>query len=147
MSLWAVLLSTLMMTLGACGDGASPAPTISVQPGDTSAVAGSAATLSVTASGTDSGYQWQSRSDGGASWRDIAAATQASHTTPATRMAHNGTRCRVIASAAGISVTSSTVTLSVTGAVVAPAITGSGSWPAMKNAARLPFFRPHRNST
>ena len=123
MWLWAVLLSTLMMALGACGDGASPAPTISVQPGDTSAVAGSAATLSVTASGTDISYQWQSSSDGGASWRDIAAATQASHTTPATRMADNGTRFRVIVSAAGISVTSSAVTLSVTGSVVPSAIT------------------------
>lgn len=123
MWLWAVLLSILMMALGACGDGASPAPTISVQPGDTSTVAGSAATLSVTASGTDISYQWQSSSDGGASWRDIAAATQASHTTPATRMADNGTRFRVIVSAAGISVTSSAITLSVTGAVVAPAMT------------------------
>lgn len=122
MWLWAMLLSALMMALGACGDGASPAPTISVQPGDTSAVAGSAATLSVTASGTDIAYQWQSSSDGGASWRDIAAATQASYTTPATRLADNGTRFRVIVSAAGIGVTSSVVTLSVTGGVVAPAI-------------------------
>ena len=122
--LWVVLLSILMTELAACGGGSTtPAPTISVQPGDTSSVAGSAATLSVTASGTDISYQWQSSSDGGASWRDIAAATQASHTTPATRMADNGTRFRVIVSAAGISVTSSAVTLSVTGSVVPSAIT------------------------
>ncbi len=130
--LWVALLSILMTALAACGDGAAPAPTISVQPSDTSTVAGSAATLSVTASGTDISYQWQSSPDGGISWRDIAAATQASHTTPATRVADNGTRFRVIVSAAGISVTSSAVTLTVTGAVLAPAITVQ---PAAQSAA------------
>lgn len=122
--LWVVLLSILMTALAACGGGsAPPAPTISVQPGDTSTVAGSAATLSVTASGADISYQWQLSTDGGTTWRDIAAATQASHTTPATRPADNGKRFRVIVSAGGISVSSSAVTLSVTGSVVAPAIT------------------------
>ncbi len=124
LSLCSVLLSILMTALAACGGGdTAPAPTISVQPADTSTVAGSAATLSVTASGTDIGYQWQSSSDGGTSWRDIAAATQASHTTPATSAADNGKRFRVIVSAGGISVTSSAVTLSVTDAAVAVAIT------------------------
>ena len=123
LSLWVVLMSILMTALSACGDGAAPAPTISVQPGDTSTVAGSVATLSVTADGTDISYQWQLSTDGGTSWRDIAAATQASHTTPATSAADNGKRFRVIVSAGGISVASSAVTLSVTAAVVAPAIT------------------------
>ena len=120
--LWALLLS-ILTALPACGDGAAPTPTISVQPGDISAVAGSAATLSATASGADIGSQWQSSTDGGINWRDIAAATQASHTTPATSAADHGTRFRVIVSAAGISVTSSAVTLTLTGLVVAPAIT------------------------
>ena len=120
--LW-VLLSALLSALAACSDSPPPAPVINVQPTDTSATVGSAATLSVAASGPDLAYQWQQSADAGSTWTHIAGATQASHTTAATTPADNGKRYRVIVSASGISVTSSAVTLSVTAVVVAPALT------------------------
>jgi hypothetical protein len=111
--LW-LLLSALLSTLAACSDSPPPAPVISVQPNDTAATAGNAATLSVTASGPDLAYQWQLSTDGGGSWNNVAGATQASHTTAATTLADNGKRYRVIVSASGISLTSSAVTPAVT---------------------------------
>jgi hypothetical protein len=121
---WLVmLLAVFMALLSACSDSPAPAPTISVQPSDTSAVAGNAATLSVTASGPDIAYQWQVSIDGGTTWTNVAGATQAGYTTPPTALADSGKRYRVIVSAAGISVNSSAVQLTVTPAVVVPALT------------------------
>jgi hypothetical protein len=120
------LIGALVMfgLLAACGGGSAPtAPTIDVQPADTSVVAGTAAALSVRASGTDIAYQWQSSSDGGQTWVAIAGATSATYTTPVTSAADDGRRFRVIVSGAGSSVTSSAVTLTVTAAVVAPELT------------------------
>ena len=121
---WGLLLVLLLSgLLGACGGGgAAPAPTITAQPVDTSVVVGTAATLSVGATGADVAYEWQSSSDG-IVWAPLAGATASSYTTPVTGAADNGRRFRVVVSAAGISVTSSAVTLTVTAAVVAPAIT------------------------
>ena len=121
--LWLLVLLSLLTWLAACSDSPPPEPVISVQPSDASAVAGTAATLSVTASGPDIGYQWQLSTDGGTTWANVAGATQASHTTAATTPADNGRRYRVVVSASGISLTSSAVTLTVTAAVVAPALT------------------------
>ena len=121
--LWLLVLLSLLTWLAACSDSSPPEPVISVQPSDASAVAGTAATLSVTASGPDIGYQWQLSTDGGTTWANVAGATQASHTTAATAPADNGRRYRVVVSASGIGLTSSAVTLTVTAAVVAPALT------------------------
>ena len=120
---WLLVLMVVLNLLAACSDSPPLAPAISVQPADTSVTAGTAATLSVTASGADIGYRWQFSSDGGSTWSDIAGATAASYTTPATSTADNGKRYRVIVSAAGITLTSSAVQLTVTAAVVAPALT------------------------
>ena len=121
---------TLGAFLGACSDSPSPLPTISVQPADTSAVAGTAAMLSVTASGPDLGYRWQRSNDGGTTWADIASATTAQYTLPATTLADHGARFRVVVTASGISLTSSAVQLTVTAAVVAP---GLGVQPAAQS--------------
>lgn len=121
--LWLLVLLSLLTWLAACSDSPPPEPVISVQPSDASAVAGTAAVLSVTASGPDIGYQWQLSTDGGTTWANVAGATQASFTTAATTPADSGRRYRVVVSASGISVTSSAVTLTVTAAVVAPALT------------------------
>lgn len=121
--LWMVL--ALCVALGsACGGDDDPAPPqITVQPADTSVSAGSTATLSVQASGTDLAYQWQRSSDGGTTWSDIAGATGDRLVTPVTTLADDGTRYRVVLSAAGVHVTSSAVRLGVTAAVVAPTLT------------------------
>jgi hypothetical protein len=121
---WRLIVALVLFgLLTACGGGSSPtAPTIDVQPVDTSVVAGTAAALSVRASGTNVTYQWQSSSDGGQTWVAIAGATSATYTTPVTSAADDGRRFRVIVSGAGITVTSSAVTLTVTAAVVAPVL-------------------------
>ena len=121
--LWLLVLLSLLTWLAACSDSPPPEPVISVQPSDASAVAGTAATLSVTASGPDVAYQWQLSSDGGTTWANVAGATQASYATPPTSLADSGKRYRVVVSAAGISVNSSAVQLTVTAAVVVPTLT------------------------
>ncbi len=65
--------------LAACGGGSDaptaapppPAAAITAQPTDQSAVVGTSATFSVTATNT-TGYQWQRSSDGGATFADVA---------------------------------------------------------------------------
>ena len=116
-----LLLVSILTGLAACGDGSPPAPVISVQPIDTAAVVGSTAHFGLTANGAGLTYQWQRSGDGGASWADIAGATQAGYTTPATTLADDGTRYRATVAAAGITLTSSAVRLTVTAATVAPA--------------------------
>ena len=119
---WLVMAVLLRAVLGACSDSPSRAPVISVQPADTAAVAGTAATLSVDASGSDLGFQWQQSSDGGITWADIAGATSAVYTTAPVASGDDGKRFRVVVTAAGISLNSSAVTLTVTASAVAPAI-------------------------
>lgn len=111
------------LALAGCSDSPPPAPQISVQPSDTAAAVGQAATFSVTASGPDIAYQWQVSSDAGSTWADLPGATSASYTTDVLSLADSGRRYRVVVAAAGVELTSSAVTLTVTPAVVAPAIT------------------------
>jgi hypothetical protein len=122
---WPVALFALMVMLAGCGGSDSPpaAPTITGQPVDVSAVAGSTATMTVQVSGSVVGLQWQSSSDGGSTWANLPGATASSYTTPAVSLADNGKRYRVIVSGASASFPSSTVTLTVTPSVVAPEVT------------------------
>ena len=120
---WLACLLALMTLLGACSDSPAPEPSISVQPSDTSVVAGQSATLSVAASGPDISYQWQLSIDSGSTWSAVSGATQASYTTPVTSAADNGKRYRVVVTASSISVNSSAVQLTVTAAVVTPSLT------------------------
>lgn len=119
----AMLLAVILALLSACGGGSATSPTISVQPSDSSAAAGTGATFSVSASGADITYQWQVSTDGGTTWTNVAGANATNYTTGALTIADNGKRVRVVVSAAGVSVNSSAVTLTVTTAIVAPAIT------------------------
>ncbi|HUJ08995.1 MAG TPA: LamG-like jellyroll fold domain-containing protein [Verrucomicrobiae bacterium] len=90
-------------------------PTVTVQPSNQTAVAGSTATFSVTAtSPTLLTYQWQASSDGGTNFAEIAGANAANYMTPATTLGDNGKEFRVIVSGAcGSPVTSAVATLSV----------------------------------
>ncbi len=117
------LLALCLAVLTACSDSPSPTPQITVQPSDTSVVAGQTATLSVLASGQALSYQWQISTDGGATWTPIAGATQPSFTTSVTTTADSGKLYRVLVTGGGLTVTSSPVRLTVTPAVVAPSLT------------------------
>ncbi len=131
----ASLLLACCLGLVACGGGgggsAVDAPpttpplavVITVQPADRSTVEGGAVSF-VAAANNASAWQWQSSSDGGLNWADIAAATAASYTTPATTMAMNSHQFRVaVRGVAGDLLTSSPATLVVTPLLQAAVIT------------------------
>ena len=127
--LWlGVLLSALLSALAACSDSPPPAPVINAQPTDTSATAGSAATLSVGASGPDLAYQRQQSTDAGSTWTNIAGATQANHATAAITPADSGKRFRAVSSNASGHANSNAALLTVSAA--APAPSGSGKLAA-----------------
>ena len=87
---------------------ADPAPSIITQPASQTVTAGQTATFSVVVSGTAPlSYQWMKNQV------NIAGATSASYTTPATTSADNGTSFRVIVTNAVSSVTSNAATLTV----------------------------------
>jgi hypothetical protein len=90
---------------------APTAPVITVQPANTTAVAGTTAKFSVTATGTAPlTYQWQLNA------KNISGATSATYTTPVLATSDSGAKYTVIVSNSVGSVTSSQVTLTVTAA-------------------------------
>ncbi len=101
------------------GNDSPPAAAITAQPTDQSAVAGTPATFSVTATNA-TGYQWQRSSDGGLTFADVAGAP--SHTTAATTPSDSGAQYRVVVAGSANSVTSSAASLTVTTTAVAPSI-------------------------
>lgn len=124
---WYRILMLMSMLLAACTGGhrtpPPPTPVITAQPGDVSVVQGSDAIFGVTATGTLPTYQWQSSSDDGASWADIASATASGLTLTSVTMSDSGHLFRVLVTAAGATVASSPARLTVTTSVQAPAIT------------------------
>lgn len=91
------------------------APAITKQPVSVTVTEGSAATFSVTASGTAPNYQW--RKNGTA----ISGATASSYSISATTLSSAGSYTVTVSNSAG-SVTSSAASLTVNALVVAPAI-------------------------
>lgn len=123
----AAILATL--TLAGCSGVVNPgnsannssdptAPSITTQPANQSVTVGQSATFTVTAGGTAPlTYQWQKNG------ANIAGATSASYSTPATATTDNGAKFDVVVSNSAGSVTSATATLTVTASPVAPTIT------------------------
>jgi hypothetical protein len=115
-----LVLVSLLVVLASCGGGggsASP-PQISQQPASQTVNVGQMATFAVSATGTAPlSYQWQKNQI------NIAGATAASYTTPATTSADNATSFRVIVTNPVSSVTSSAATLTVNAAGSGPSIT------------------------
>ncbi|MBS1759399.1 MAG: HYR domain-containing protein [Bacteroidetes bacterium] len=70
--------------------------TINAQPSNQAVCPGATATFSVGINGPTTLYQWQVSTDGGATFTDIAGATSANYTTPATTPSMNGYRYRCI---------------------------------------------------
>ena len=96
-------------------------PTITTQPKNISAVDGTQATFTITASGTGLSYQWQYRTSSTASWTNSTAASGKTKSFIVNaRTAINGYQYRCKVTNAGGSVTSSIVTLTV---LTKPAIT------------------------
>lgn len=98
-------MATLTVTAAAVG------PTITTQPANQTVTTGQSATFSVAATGTAPlSYQWQKNSS------NIAGATAASYTTPATVATDSGTKFDVIVSNAMGAQTSAMATLTVSAA-------------------------------
>src|SRR5258707_663250 len=111
---------------------AAVAPTITTQPVNQTVTAGQTATLTVVATGTAPlSYQWQKNGV------NIAGASLASYTTPATTTSDNGASFAVVVSNTAGTVTSAAATLTVNAAAVAPSITTS-SLPAGQIGATYP---------
>src|SRR5947207_10272939 len=97
---------------------AAVAPTITTQPANQTVTAGQTATFTVVAGGTAPlSYQWQRNSV------NIAGATAANYTTPATTSSDSGSTFRVVVTNTAGTVTSAAATLTVSAAAVAPTIT------------------------
>lgn len=114
-------------------------PSIAVQPADRAVTEPAAATFNVTASGSSTlAYQWQRLAAG--IWSDIAGATSASHTTPATlRSTDNGAQFRVNVTNSVGSATSNAATLTVNPAPVAPSFTTQPADVAVTEPATASF--------
>src|SRR5207245_1083795 len=92
------------------------APAITSQPGNQTVTAGQTATFTVVASGTAPlGYQWQKNG------ANIAGATAASYTTPATTTSDSGSAFGVVVTNTAGTATSSAATLTVNPAPAAAA--------------------------
>jgi alpha-tubulin suppressor-like RCC1 family protein len=98
-------------------------PAITQQPQDVTVAAGGNATFTVVATGTNVRYQWQRSDDGGATFADIAAATNAGFTLTNAQASDNDARFRARASNAAGSVTSNAARLTV-GSPPPPPATG-----------------------
>jgi Tol biopolymer transport system component len=77
----------------------------------------------VTATGTSLSYQWKRSSDGGSSFADIAAATNATLNLTAVPLGDNGHQFHVVISNSTGSLTSNAATLTVNAAQAAPVFT------------------------
>ena len=98
---------------------------IASQPADLTVCAGSPASFSVTATGTNLVYQWQVSQDGGATFANVsAAATNAAYTKLDATLADSGNRYQVIVTGPELSQTSSPPALLT---VNAPATAGAGA--------------------
>lgn len=110
-------------------DASGTAPSITTQPSNASVAAGATATFTAAASGSPTPtYQWQRNPGGVGTWADIAGATAASYTTPATTVsggtANDGDTYRIVATNASGSATSTAATLTVSASNAAPTFPG-----------------------
>jgi len=91
-------------------------PAITAQPAGVTVCEGSAASFSVTASGSGLSYQWQSSTDGGTTWNNISGATAPVYDITSTTAAQNNIRYRVVISTICASSISDAAVLTVNGA-------------------------------
>ncbi len=121
--------------------------TIASQPQAVEVNEGETASFSVTAEGgAAKTYQWQVSTDGGTSWDDIAGATDATYTTPATTMDMDGGQYRCVVTSGRTMIESDPATLTVSH-VHKPASAWSsdadGHWHACAGCSEKLDFAAH----
>jgi Peptidase A4 family/Immunoglobulin domain/Immunoglobulin I-set domain len=116
------------------------APQVTTQPQDQGALAGSGATFTAAASGKPAPtVQWQSSSDGGASWSAIGGANSTALALGSLTISQSGTRYRAVFTNSQGSATTAAATLTVAAAAATPAITAEPS-SATVNAGEVASF-------
>ena len=111
---------TTIVTLTGTGTSTPVSPSITTSPTNQTVTAGQTATFMVVAAGTAPlSYQWQRNGV------NIAGATAASYTAPATTASDNGSTFAVVVSNSVGTVTSAAATLTVSASPVGPSITTS----------------------
>lgn len=94
------------------------APAVTGQPANLAVCSGSAASFTVTATGSSLGYQWELSTDGGTTWNPIAGATSATYSIASTVIGQNSHRFRcVVSGACTPAATSASATLTVNSSV------------------------------
>lgn len=94
------------------------APAVTGQPANLAVCSGSAASFTVTATGSSIGYQWELSTDGGTTWNPIGGATSATYSIASTLIGQNGHRFRcVVTGVCPPAATSSSATLTVNSSV------------------------------
>lgn len=94
------------------------APAVTGQPANLAVCSGSAASFTVTATGSSLSYQWELSTDGGTTWNPIAGATSATYSIASTVVGQNSHRFRcVVTGACPPAVTSNAATLTVNSSV------------------------------
>jgi hypothetical protein len=107
-----------VVSVSGTGTSTAVAPTITTQPASQTVTAGQTATFAVVAGGTvPLSYQWQKNGV------NIAGATTASYTSPATTTSDSGSTFQVVVTNTAGTVTSAAATLTVNPAPVVPTIT------------------------
>ncbi len=95
----------------------STPPAVTRQPANVTVSAGSTATFNATAAGNPApDVQWQSRTNSGSSWANIAGATTATYTTASTSAANSGTQYRAVFTSTAGTATTTAAILTVSGA-------------------------------
>lgn len=93
------------------------APTVTTQPADAAIDLGATATFTAASSDAAATVKWQSSSDNGSTWADVAGATSTTLTVANVTVAQNNTMYHAIFTNASGSVTTNAATLTVTGPV------------------------------
>lgn len=102
---------------------ATALPTFGMQPASITVTAPATATFTAVITGTPTPtLQWQRSTNAGATYADIAGATQASYTTPATSLSDTGTLLRLQAVNSAGTTLSAPATLTVAPALIAPTL-------------------------
>ncbi len=91
-------------------------PVVTQQPQNQTVGVGTAATFSVSATGGDLSYQWESAPAGSSTFSPISGATESSYSTPATTLDQSGTQYLCVVSNTAGSISSNAATMTVVAA-------------------------------
>ena len=130
-------LGCLLVLLSACGGGSDTAPAVTANPASLTVATGASVTFTAAASGTPTpDVQWQTSSNGGATFTNVAGATATTLSFTAV-LGQNGAQFRAVFTNTAGSVTTAAATLTVTGN--APVVTTQPSNVTVADSTSVTF--------